>query len=73
MEISVHQSRRGRKKVGVKPKFQGSVSRGHESPHQISQSSAHDATLASPKAAKKVGVKSRNSLARQGSRPGHSP
>lgn len=30
-------------KVGVKPKFQGSVSRGQESPHQISQSSAHDA------------------------------
>lgn len=34
-------------KVGVKPKFQGSVSRGHESPHQISQSSAHDAQSSS--------------------------
>lgn len=59
-------------KVGVKPKFQGSVSRAHESPHQISQSSAHDAALAALKAAEKVGGKSENSLCPQGSRPGHS-
>lgn len=49
-------------KVGVEPKFQGSVSRGHESPHQISQSSAHDAALAALRAAKRVGGKSENSL-----------
>lgn len=60
------------KKSALGLNFQGSVSRGHESPHQISQSCAHDAMLAALDAAKKVGVKSENSFRLQGSQPGQS-